>query len=78
LDDVHGQPWFVDGSRVNMVRPSPFGSLRYPPNPDPPAGRGRLQHEVEFMSIWELPQVTVASHAKITHDHDATMVSVPR
>jgi hypothetical protein len=40
VDDVHGTRWFVDGVRVNSVRPS-SGTAPYAPNPDPPTGCGR-------------------------------------
>jgi hypothetical protein len=40
VDDVHGTRWFVDGVRVNSVRPN-SGTAPYAPNPDPPTGCGR-------------------------------------
>jgi hypothetical protein len=42
VDDVHGTRWFVDGVRVNSVRPYSSGAPPYVPNPDPPTGCGRL------------------------------------
>jgi hypothetical protein len=42
VDDVHGTRWFVDGVRVNAVRPYSAGTPPYAPNPDPPTGCGRL------------------------------------
>jgi hypothetical protein len=41
VDDVHGTRWFVDGVRVNSVRPN-SGTAPYAPNPDPPTGCGRF------------------------------------
>jgi hypothetical protein len=42
VDDVHGTRWFVDGVRVDAVRPYSSGAPPYAPNPDPPTGCGRL------------------------------------
>jgi hypothetical protein len=42
VDDVHGTRWFVDGVRVNSVRPNAAGPAPYAPNPDPPTGCGRF------------------------------------
>ena len=42
VDDVHGMRWFVDGVRVNALRPNSSETTPYAPNPDPPTGCGRL------------------------------------
>jgi hypothetical protein len=42
VDDVHGTRWFVDGVRVNALRPNSVDALPYAPNPDPPTGCGRF------------------------------------
>ena len=42
VDDVHGTRWFVDGVRVNSVRPTSSDTTPYAPNPDPPTGCGRF------------------------------------
>lgn len=42
VDDVHGMRWFVDGVRVDAVRPYSPEAPPYAPNPDPPTGCGRL------------------------------------
>ena len=42
VDDVHGMRWFVDGVRVNALRPNSSDTTPYAPNPDPPTGCGRL------------------------------------
>ena len=42
VDDVHGMRWFVDGVRVNALRPNSSGAQPYAPNPDPPTGCGRF------------------------------------
>jgi len=42
VDDVHGTRWFVDGVRVDAVRPNSSGTRPYAPTPDPPTGCGRF------------------------------------
>jgi hypothetical protein len=42
VDDVHGMRWFVDGVRVNALRPNSADTTPYAPNPDPPTGCGRF------------------------------------
>ena len=42
VDDVHGTRWFVDGVRVDAVRPSSAGAPPHAPKPDLPTGCGRL------------------------------------